>query len=143
MYQISCCSVFYLLQFLGAEFGTVICLSISGVLAAHVGWESIFYVWGAVGLAWCLLWFTLVFNSPVSHPRISLHEKIHIQDNTPKKQISNLPPPPVLKILTSKHVIANVVTSMGNSYGFYTLLSMTPTYLNNIQHVDIQQVCQR
>ena len=66
---------------------------------------------------------------------------MYIENNTPKKQISNLPPPPIFKILTSKHVIANIVTSMGNSYGFYTLLSMTPTYLNNIQHVDIQQVC--
>lgn len=35
--------------------------------------------------------------------------------------------------------MANVVTSMGNGYAFYTLLSMTPTYLNNIQHFDIEQ----
>ena len=132
--------MFALLLILGAEAGTVICLSISGVLAAHLGWESIFYVWGGVGLIWCILWIILIANSPSDHPRISFAEKGYIEENTPKNSISKLPSPPVTKILTSKHVIANVVTSMGNSYGFYTLLSMTPTYLNNIQHFDIQQV---
>ena len=86
------------------------------------------------------MWISLIFNSPMTHPRISVEEKIYIEENTQSQNISKLPPPPVKKILTSTHVIANVVTSMGNSYGFYTLLSMTPTYLNNIQHFDIQQV---
>ena len=60
---------------IGAEFGAVICLSSSGVLAANLGWESIFYVWGAVGCGWCILWITLVFDSPKTHPRIQDNEK--------------------------------------------------------------------
>ena len=116
------------------------CLSISGILAAHFGWESIFYVWGAVGFVWCVMWMVLIHNSPRVHPKILPDEKLYIEQNTQTRTICKLPPPPVKKMLSSKHVIANVVTSMGNSYGFYTLLSMTPTYLNNIQHFDIQKV---
>ena len=125
---------------IGAEFGAVICLSSSGVLAANLGWESIFYVWGAVGCAWCILWMTLVFDSPKTHPRIQDNEKTYIVEYTQVQNVSKLPHPPIIKILTSRAVIVNVITTMGNSYAFYTLLSMTPTYLNNIQHFDITQV---
>ena len=47
---------------------------------------------------------------------------------------------PVREIATSVPVLANVLTSMGHSYGSHTLLSMTPTYLNNIQHFNIESV---
>ena len=127
---------------IGAQAGTVICLPICGVLADYVGWESIFYVWGAAGCIWFLLWWLLVFSSPEQHPRISVVEKEYIflniydQDSNSQHSIKeeHLPLPPYKQIFTSIPVLATIVTAMCQSYGFYTLLGMTPTYLNNIQH---------
>ena len=32
-------------------------LPLSGLLAQHLGWEWIFYVFGVIGLLWCISWF--------------------------------------------------------------------------------------
>ena len=37
--------------FSGSYVGTVLALPLSGVLAQHVGWEWIFYVFGAIGIS--------------------------------------------------------------------------------------------
>jgi len=128
----------------GAQAGTVICLPICGLLADHVGWESIFYVWGAVGCAWFILWCFLVFSSPEQHPRISEEEKEYIISNIYESNSQDdvidgkLPIPPYKKIITSIPILATIVTAMCQNYGFYTLLTMTPTYLNNIQHFSLE-----
>ena len=55
--------------------GTVIALPFSGLLAATLGWESVFYVQGGLGSIWCVLWIFLVFDSPQEHPRIHPAER--------------------------------------------------------------------
>ena len=123
----------------GSQVGTVVCLSICGLLGEHVGWESIFYVSGGLGCAWFILWCFLVFSSPEEHPRILEEEKVYIISNIYDKKSKaqnvadvKLPPPPYKDIFLSIPMIATIVTTMCHSYGFYTLLTMTPTYLSNI-----------
>lgn len=126
----------------------MICLPICGILADYVGWESIFYVWGAAGCVWFILWSFLVFSTPEEHPRISKEEKAYIMfniyDEGPNSQHTTmegrLPLPPYRHIFTSIPMLATIVTAMCQNYGFYTLLSMTPTYLNNIQHFSLESV---
>lgn len=43
-----------------------------------MGWESVFYVQGAMTLVWCVLWFILVTDSPRQHKGISEAEKEYI-----------------------------------------------------------------
>ena len=54
----------------GMSLGTVIALPFSGLLAGTLGWESVFYVQGGLGIIWCVLWILFVYDSPLSHPRI-------------------------------------------------------------------------
>ena len=120
------------------------CLTTAGILAANYGWECTFYVWGTFGIIWFFLWTFLVYESPNDHPRISEDEKNYINSNVLKGYQTSpnekLPPAPILKILTSVPVLANIVTALGQNYGFFTILKMTPTYLNNIQHISIRNV---
>ena len=51
----------------------------SGYLCDYVGWESVFYVFGVIGLVWFIFWCFLVFDGPDVHPRISEEEKAFIQ----------------------------------------------------------------
>lgn len=46
------------IAFSGSYVGTVISLVLSGFLAQHVGWPSIFYFFGVVAFLWSLLWLT-------------------------------------------------------------------------------------
>ncbi|MPC75064.1 putative transporter slc-17.2 [Portunus trituberculatus] len=42
------------------------------------GWPAPFYVVGAAGLVWGVLWFGLTHRSPEEHPRISKEELHYI-----------------------------------------------------------------
>ncbi|CAG8482564.1 5485_t:CDS:2 [Paraglomus occultum] len=47
--------------------GSIIALPTSSFLGSSVlGWESIFYVFGGVGLIWCMFWYVCGGNSPES-----------------------------------------------------------------------------
>ena len=51
--------------------GTVISVSFSGLLAAVLGWQEVFYVQGGLSLIFIVLWFAFVYDSPEKHPWIS------------------------------------------------------------------------
>ena len=125
----------------GAQAGTVIAMPLSGVLADDVGWESVFYVFGGFGVVWFIFWAFLTFDTPSSHPRISNEEKDYIESRIPSmNEGSNLPFPPLLKIATSVPFLALTMAHLGQNWGFYTLLTETPTYLQNIQHLSLKAV---
>lgn len=66
----------------GSQFGTVLMLSTSGVLASSpIGWPSIFYLSGAAGILWTVLWFFYGGNSPAEYKHISSEEKEFIQSS--------------------------------------------------------------
>lgn len=68
-----------LFVFLGAQFGTVISMPLSGLLSVSSGgWPSIFYVFGAVGTIWSLAFVFWVYEDPEVHPRINPDERKYI-----------------------------------------------------------------
>ena len=44
------------------------------------------------------------------------------------------------KIFTSKVYWGMQLAQMGNNWGVFTLSTATPTFLNNIQHVTLEEV---
>lgn len=40
-----------------------------GLVIDALGWEAAFYVTGAFSLAWCLLWYVFMYETPQEHPR--------------------------------------------------------------------------
>ena len=67
----------------GAQFGTVVMLAVSGVLASSsMGWPSIFYLSGVAGLVWSILYFFYGASSPSDCPgRISSEERQFIESS--------------------------------------------------------------
>jgi len=123
----------------GAQFGTVISLPISGWLADQFGWESVFYVFGVLGIVWFVAWCILITDDPTNHPTISREEKEFISKSIgPSRSFGSLPVP-WKSILCSIPVWALVVTHMAQNWGFYTLLTELPTYMKNILHFDIKK----
>ena len=51
----------------------------SGYLCDFVSWQSVFYVFGALGVLWFVAWCFLVYDGPEVHPMISEGEKAFIQ----------------------------------------------------------------
>ena len=61
----------------GGPFGTVIAMPASSYLCEYLGWESVFYVFGALGCLWFILWAFLVHDRP--EPDTGHEEKVFIQ----------------------------------------------------------------
>jgi MFS transporter, ACS family, solute carrier family 17 (sodium-dependent inorganic phosphate cotransporter), member 5 len=49
-------------------------------------------------------------------------------------------PVPWRRMLTSAPVGAVGIANVGHAWGFYTLLTELPTYMDNILHFDMKQV---
>ncbi|KAL6258390.1 hypothetical protein P5V15_010348 [Pogonomyrmex californicus] len=63
----------------GTALGTVVSILLTGLLATNFGWESIFYVEGALCLIWCVFWWLIIADSPEKQTRfITQEEKNYI-----------------------------------------------------------------
>ncbi|KAK7082063.1 hypothetical protein SK128_021510 [Halocaridina rubra] len=82
-------SKFNTVVFSGAELGIVLTLSTGGWLCGLTflgGWPLVFYIFGGLGILWCLLWFLLHTEKPENHPRISTREKEYILEHCKVKR---------------------------------------------------------
>ncbi|XP_067000877.2 sialin [Anabrus simplex] len=125
------------LAFSGSYVGTVVAMPVCGILAKNVGWPSIFYVFGALGVAWFLAWWWIVAGSPEEDPNISPEELAYIQKalgTKPNKEIIH----PWGKFLTSLPVWSIVMAHFCENWGFYTLLTQLPTFMKDTLHFDLK-----
>lgn len=118
------------IAFAGNYAGTVISMPMSGILANTLGWESIFYIFGAIGVAWFVAWTIIVKKSPQEDPFISEEEKNYIVYKLGNAKQNSASNPPWKAILTSTAVWAIVASHFSENWGFYTLLTQLPTFLN-------------
>ncbi|XP_066974258.1 sialin-like [Macrobrachium rosenbergii] len=98
------------------------------------GWPSIFYVFGILGILWCIPWLIFMRDSPQKHPRISKEELRYIEANGSTVRTTMRMKVPWREIFTSVPYWTLIVIAWGGSFGFYTFLTEIPTYLKNIQH---------
>lgn len=123
----------------GTQAGSVVMLAISGLLASSpMGWPSIFYFSGGATLAWTVLWILFGSSSPALCKRISVEERAYIE-SMPGSCGSRLKTP-WLSILRSKPVIALIVVHACQCWGFWSLLTETPSYLVDIFKFNIKTV---
>ena len=61
-------------------FATVLFAPLMGWIVHSWGWEHVFVVMGALGIAFSLVWLKVIYN-PREHPRISAQELDHIASN--------------------------------------------------------------
>ncbi|KAM7408379.1 hypothetical protein PAMA_002209 [Pampus argenteus] len=127
------------ISYIGAQMGTVISLPLSGEICFYLDWTYVFYVFGAVGLVWFFLWAFLAFNSPNTHPRISERERLYINNSLKNELSTSATYIPWRAIITSRPLWAIVVAHFSYNWTFYTLLTLLPTYMNNILGFSIQQ----
>jgi MFS family permease len=70
----------------GAQLGTIIAMPVCGALASSsIGWPSIFYIFGALGILWVVLWVFLAADRPSTHKFISKEEQAYIETNLGSK----------------------------------------------------------
>ncbi|PNF23027.1 putative inorganic phosphate cotransporter [Cryptotermes secundus] len=124
----------------GGQVGTIIAMPLSGALASSsIGWPSIFYIFGALGICWVLLWVFLGADRPATHRFISKAEKAYIETNLGSTLSTNMKrQTPWIDIFTSLPMWAVVIAHCGQNWGFWTLLTEMPSYMNSILKFDLK-----
>ncbi|XP_058461728.1 sialin-like [Malaya genurostris] len=125
-------------SFAGVFVGTILAMMVSGILAESYNWESVFYVFGTVGLVWCVAWFLIVKRSPERDRFITSSEKEYILKSLGRVEgdVGKIRHP-WKAILTSKAVFALIVANFCENWGFYFLLTQLPTFLKDAMHFEV------
>ncbi|XP_043919804.1 sialin-like isoform X1 [Protopterus annectens] len=126
------------ISYAGAQLGTVISLPLSGIICFYLDWSYVFYIFGAVGVLWFILWAFLVSDTPETHKGISPVEKEFIISSL-QHELSSKTSVPWRSILTSLPLWSIVVAHFSYNWTYYTLLSLLPTYMKDILKFNIQE----
>ncbi|XP_051774833.1 sialin isoform X3 [Erpetoichthys calabaricus] len=94
---------------------------------------------GAAGCIWALLWFCLVTDEPLSHPRISKQERDHITSSVGLQGQCHGWTLPFLSMLTSLPLWAIIIAHFCINWSFYTLLTTLPSYMAQVLHFSIKE----
>lgn len=128
----------------GGPFGTVIAMPLTGVISgSSVGWPAIFYIYGGLGILWTIFWVAFAADSPSTCKRISLEEKAYIETSTATSDSKKELPTPWKDIATSLPLISILVAHTGQNWGFWTLLTEIPTFMDRILKYDIESVSRK
>ncbi|GAB0096036.1 MFS domain-containing protein [Sergentomyia squamirostris] len=122
--------------YVGGQMGTFVSFLFSGLIADRFGWESIFYIFGSLGIIWYILWAYLVKRRPSTDPRITTAEKNYIEShidasNTYRKDI------PWITLFTSKPVIGLIFAELCEAWSNFTFMSTIPRFLNDVLKSDL------
>lgn len=122
----------------GIPLGTVFALLVTPLIVTSLGWEWAFYLFGAVGVVWFVVWHVLVTARPADHPGVSAAELAAIEgDDGPQGEARRVP---WRALLTSMPVWAIIVAHFCNNWSLYVLLSWLPTFVNQGLGVDFADV---
>ncbi|KAL4217610.1 hypothetical protein ACF0H5_022352 [Mactra antiquata] len=126
-------------SYAGAQMGTVFALPLSGWLCDQHnflgGWPSVFYVFGALGCLWFIVWSCFTYNTPSDHPYISREEREYIESSVGKKEDIKTP---WLDIIKCPAVWGVCIAHFSNNWGFYTMLTTLPSYMKNVLKFDLK-----
>ncbi|KAH8306921.1 hypothetical protein KR044_001082, partial [Drosophila immigrans] len=127
----------------GNQFGTIVMLATSGLLASVGGWPCIFYVSGGVGCIWAVAYYLWGASSPAQSKSISPEERelIEMQQGVARTADGEEPAQqrtPWLSFISSPAVLSLVTVQSAYAYGFWTLLTQIPSYMKNVLGKDIK-----
>jgi len=124
---------------LGVNAGVTSGTFLAGVLCDYGfagGWPSVFYVFGMVGCVWSVAWFLLCYDSPATHPRITITELTYWETMIGTTDLTSHPPTPWREILTSVPVLALSVMYCADTLGYFTLGTCLPLYMHDVLGVN-------
>ncbi|XP_018323914.1 putative inorganic phosphate cotransporter [Agrilus planipennis] len=125
--------------FAGCSLGVVVSMILSGwISGSWLGWPTVFYLYGCLGLVWTLFWLILSSNSPAEHSRISDEEREYIESSLGNQANISETPTPWKKIFTSVPFWAILITHCAQNWGYFILLTELPTYMGHVLNFDIK-----
>lgn len=126
----------------GGPLGTFIALPVTALMSdSSIGWPLAFYFYGGLGIIWSIIWGIVGADSPSKHKSISKAERDYIEEGLSNDEETKKIPTPWRAIFTSLPFLAILISHCGQCWGFWTLMTETPSYMSSIMKYDIKEVC--
>ena len=124
------------LVYSGMYTGSVLGLGLSPQMINSLGWPSVFYIFGVIGVAWFIWWSKRASSSPSEDFAISPAERRYITRNTAEAApLQSIP----WKLLLSKPAVWALIGShFCHNWGTFILLTWMPTYYNQVLGLDLK-----
>ncbi|XP_069880525.1 probable small intestine urate exporter isoform X1 [Dipodomys merriami] len=122
----------------GSMLGIFIVLLAGGLICQDIGWPYIFYIFGGIGCACCLLWFPLISNEPSNHPFIHPSEKSYILSSLAQQDCLPDWSLPIKAMVKSLPLWAIVVSYFCQYWQFSTMMAYTPTYFSSVLQANVK-----
>ncbi|XP_069956844.1 sialin-like [Cherax quadricarinatus] len=121
----------------GSQAGTIVAFPLSAAILDWLGWEAVFYVEACMTLVWCIAWFLVVSDTPLTDTRITQIERDYIFATLGDTKDKKAPPVPWRSVVVSVPFWAILVSGMLNNWGFFILLTDLPLYMKQMLQLDI------
>ena len=112
--------------FMGSRLGGAITPLLVGPIIAFAGWRQAFWIFGLLGVVWCVFWWRWFRDDPAQHPDVSPEELRVIQEGGPERTAS-------LSVAALLNVNLLWIGMMYFCFGYclYFYLTWLPTYLRD------------
>lgn len=122
----------------GGYAGPAICALAAGPIIGAFGWPALFYVAGALGFLWVVVW-AIMFKAPERATWLCAPEREFILTNRAGGAATTPGPRTgLLRLLSSGPSLAGVALAMGcNVYSLYVFLTWIPSYLRTTRGLSL------
>ena len=129
-----------------SRLGAAIAPPLVVLIMATLGWRSVFYICGAVGLVWSLWWYSSYRNLPEEHRMVNRAELEHIRGVDENGAVKEAPIEheaanvPWGTLLRSPNMWAIMCAYFTYGYCLWIFLSWLPSYLVDYRHFTLLKV---
>jgi sugar phosphate permease len=125
--------------------GAAIAPPIVVLIMTTLGWRSVFYISGVVGIVWALWWYLAYRNLPEEHGLVNAAELEHIRGidekgNVNRPNTAKKPSVPWATLLRSPNMWAIMCAYFTYVYCLWIFLSWLPSYLVEFRHFTLLKV---
>jgi D-galactonate transporter len=115
------------------------------LIITTLGWRSVFYICGAVGILWTMLWYFAYRNLPEDHVLVNEAELKYIRGvdkngNAKLANVASKPKVPWSMMLKSPNMWAVMLAYFTYVYCLWIFLSWLPSYLVEFRHFTLLKV---
>jgi ACS family hexuronate transporter-like MFS transporter len=119
----------------GSSLGAILAPPLLALLITNLNWRWAFFVTGALGLVWAVLWWRN-YDLPQRHSRITAEERAYLAEQLPATAAAVRIP--WLRLLTIRQVWGLLASKFFSDAAWYFFLFWLPKYLADVRGLNVK-----
>lgn len=120
-----------------AQLGGALSPALTAYLIYWLDWRWTFAIYGLVGVAWAVVFFSWFHDDPADHARVNDAERELLAASAPKAGEHAHPPIPWRLVLASPNMWLLGAAMNAGAFGFYMCVNWFPKYLSSARGLEL------